>query len=80
MTPGIVLLVVGALLTFAVEDHVDNLNLGVAGVILMLAGVAVLVHARTAKDEKTVTVREESSDPEDTTHVVEQITRERHQD
>ena len=80
MAPGILLLVIGALLTFAVEDHIDNLDLPVAGVILMLAGVAVLMHARTAENEKSVTVREESSDPDDPTHVVQQIVRERHPD
>ena len=80
MAPGIILLVIGALLTFAVEDHVDNLNLPVAGVILMLAGVAILVHARTAQKEKSVTLSEESTDPDDPTHVVQQIVRERNPD
>ena len=46
MGPGIALLVAGALLTFAVEDHVPNLNLDAAGVILMIAGGVVLAFSR----------------------------------
>ncbi|MGG8407077.1 hypothetical protein ACM614_10870 [Streptomyces sp. 12297] len=35
----IALIVVGAVLTFASDWHVDNVNLDVAGVIMMLAGL-----------------------------------------
>jgi hypothetical protein len=40
---GILLIVVGAILTFAVKATVAGLNLDVVGWILMLAGVAGLV-------------------------------------
>jgi hypothetical protein len=40
---GILLMVVGAILTFAVNATVDGLNLDVVGWILMLAGAAGLV-------------------------------------
>jgi hypothetical protein len=40
---GILLIVVGAILTFAVNATVDGLNLDVVGWILMLAGAAGLV-------------------------------------
>ena len=38
MGVGILVFVVGALLTFAVEYNVPDINLGVAGLILMVAG------------------------------------------
>ena len=40
---GILLIVVGAILTFAVDATVAGLNLDVVGWILMLAGVAGLI-------------------------------------
>jgi hypothetical protein len=40
---GILLIVVGAILTFAVDATVSGLNLDVVGWILMLAGVAGLI-------------------------------------
>jgi hypothetical protein len=75
------LVVLGALLTFAVKDDMPDINLGVAGVILMLAGAAVIAHARaTAQRESVVEKREESSDPTVPTHVVQEIHRERRTD
>jgi len=77
MGAGLVLVVVGALLTFAVEDHVPNLNLKVAGLILMIAGGVVIAHARaTEGKQRTVTVVDESTDPEVPTHTVEETIRE----
>ena len=81
MGAGLALVIVGALLTFAVKDDMPGLNLGVAGVILMIAGAAVIAHARgTAQQERVVTKREESSDPARPTNVVQEITRERRTD
>jgi hypothetical protein len=75
------LVVLGALLTFAVKDDMPAVNLGVAGLILMLAGAAVIAHARaTARRESVVEKREESSDPTVATHVVREIRRERRTD
>jgi putative Mn2+ efflux pump MntP len=75
MGPGIFLMVVGALLAFAVEDHVPNLNLPVAGVILMIAGAVLIVHdQRTSR--KTFVRREESTDPDEPTHIVEETVEE----
>jgi membrane-bound ClpP family serine protease len=45
MGAGLSLIVIGALLAFAVEDDVSGINLGIAGLILMIAGAAVLVIA-----------------------------------
>ncbi len=78
MGTGLFLIVVGALLSFAVEGTVPHLNLDVAGVILMLAGGVLMAHARaTAGREHVVTRREESSDPSERPHVVQQIVRDR---
>ena len=52
-----------------------------AGLILMLAGAAVIAHARaTAAKERVVTVREESGGPDASSHVVEETVRERRTD
>lgn len=40
---GILLIVIGAILTFAVDASIPGLNLNVVGWILMLAGVAGLI-------------------------------------
>jgi len=71
-------MVVGAILAFAVEDNVPNIDLGVTGVILMIAGAAVIAHARWEEQrEKVVRLREESADPNTPPRVVEEIVRER---
>ena len=81
MGPGLCLVVVGALLTFAVKDDLPGVNLGVAGLILMVAGAAVIAHARaTAQQERVVTRREESDDPAAPTHVVQETIRQRRTD
>jgi len=78
MGPGIFLIVLGALLRFAVEDNVPHFNLGAAGVILMLAGLAVAIHGwATEQRERTVVRRDRSSDPGDPTRIVEETTRDR---
>lgn len=81
MGAGLGLLIVGALLAFAVKDDMPGINLGVAGLILMVAGAAVVAHARaTAAKERVVTTREESGDPAAPTHVVQETVRERRTD
>jgi len=56
---GLALVVVGAILAFAVTDHMDNVNLPVVGLILMIAGAAVIANARRdAYRERTVVERE----------------------
>jgi uncharacterized protein DUF6458 len=75
--PGLLLLVLGALLAFAVKDDMPGVNLGVAGLILMVAGAAVIAHARgTAREERIVERHEESSDPNTPNHVVREIEKE----
>jgi putative Mn2+ efflux pump MntP len=81
MGPGICLMVVGAMLTFAIEDHVPGLDLKAAGVILMLAGAAMLARAfQHEVTERSVIRSEESSDPDSPTRIVRRTVRERRPD
>jgi F0F1-type ATP synthase assembly protein I len=80
MGAGLTLVVVGALLAFAVKDDVPGLNLVVAGLILMLAGCAVIAHARATAQKEKVTRREETDDPVSHTHVVQETVRQRRGD
>ena len=74
-------MVMGALLTFSYQDELPKVKIGVAGLILMVAGGAVIAHARaTAAKERVVTTREESGDPTVPVHVVEEIVLERRRD
>ena len=77
MGTGLFVFVLGALLSFAVEDHVPNVNLAVAGLILMIAGAVIIWHARiTEQSEKTLT-RREGAEPGSTMHVVQESWRDR---
>lgn len=77
MGGGVFLLVVGAILAFAVEDKVPAINLHMVGLILMLAGAAVIAHARHGQRHERVVRRvEEPLEPGESPHVVEEIIRE----
>jgi hypothetical protein len=81
MGTGIFLVAFGAFLTWAVVDNVRNLNLDVAGFIVMLAGVAQMVNARLGdKTEKTVTHHEESPDADTPDRDVQETVEERRTD
>jgi hypothetical protein len=74
MGAGLALVVVGAILAFAVTDHMDNVNLPVVGLILMAAGAAVIANAkRTAVRERRVVERD--GDGRGTTRVVDEVVR-----
>ena len=80
MGTGVFLLVVGAILAFAVKDDVPGINLAITGLILMIAGAAIVAHSRYAGErEKRVTLREQSPG-EDGPRVIEEIIMERHKD
>ena len=80
MGTGIFLLVIGAILAFAVKDGVPGINLGITGVILMVAGAAIVAHARySGEREKRVTIREEGPDATQP-HVIEEVVKERYKD
>jgi membrane protein implicated in regulation of membrane protease activity len=76
MGSGLFLVVVGAILAFAVDDQVPHINLGVTGVIIMLAGAAVIAHARTHVERERIITRRDSDDEDSGGHVVEEVVRE----
>jgi len=56
---GIFLVVVGAILTFAVNAQVSGVNLDVVGIIMMIAGVVMLVVALVMNAQRTHTSHRE---------------------
>jgi membrane-bound ClpP family serine protease len=77
---GVFLMVVGAILAFAVDDDVPGIDLGIAGLILMVAGAAVIAHARHGAQRERVVTRRDETDPTSPPHVVQETTRERRTD
>ena len=78
MGPGVVLAVLGAILTFALRANTSVINLTVVGIILMVAGAGMIWHARKGTRRQRIVTREErpagSSTP---THTVRQTIEER---
>ena len=54
MGPGIVLIIVGAIFTFALRTDGSWMNTRVLGVILMLGGLAFIARARARARRRTV--------------------------
>lgn len=54
MGPGIVLMVVGAVLAFAVRVDGEVVDIQTVGLIFMLAGAAIIAYARREKRAKEV--------------------------
>jgi len=80
MGTGVFLLVVGAILAFAVKDGIPGISLPVTGLILMIAGAGLVAHSRySGEREKRITRREDSPDL-DHPRVVEEVIKERHKD
>ncbi len=70
-------MVFGAILAFAVEDRLPAVHLHVVGLILLVAGAAVIAHARHGvRHERVVRRVEEPLDPGDPPRVVEEIIQE----
>jgi len=64
MGAGVLMAVLGAILTFAVRVDAPGVDLQVVGVILMVAGGAVIAYARrTVERERVVTEVEVPTDP-----------------
>ncbi len=61
MAPGITLVIVGAILAFAVRTDASAVDLQTVGLIFMLAGGAIIVYFRREKHEKQVVTRVEES-------------------
>ena len=71
MGPGIFLLVLGAVFTFAVRQDTPLLDLQVTGVIFMLAGgLLIYLSSRSRSRERTVVTRDDLSSPERPVHEV----------
>jgi uncharacterized membrane protein HdeD (DUF308 family) len=76
--PGVVLLIVGAIFAFAVRNETPGIDIQTVGVIFMLGGVAVIVHARRGeRREHHVTRIEESEDPDHPKHIYRESTTDR---
>ena len=52
MGAGLLLVVLGAIIAFAVDGQVPGLNLDVTGLILMVAAAVVIAHARQRERER----------------------------
>ena len=64
MGPGIVLIILGAILTFAVRGDTNFVNLNVVGIIFLIAGSVLVYFARNASRSRKVTTVEDLSDPD----------------
>lgn len=65
MGPGVALLIVGAILAFAVRKEMPSIDIQTVGVILMLGGIALIVHGRIGdRHVHEVTRVEEPADPD----------------
>ena len=73
MGPGVFLLVVGAILAFAVRTDASAVDLQVVGLILMVAGAGVIAHARRGtRHERVVTRVDEPAESDEAMHRVEE--------
>jgi hypothetical protein len=69
--PGIFLLVLGAVFTFAVRQDTPVLDVHVTGVIFMLAGgLLIYLSSRSRTKERSVVTRDDLSSPERPLHEV----------
>ena len=71
MGPGVFLLIVGAILAFAVRGDTRVVDLQTVGLILCVAGAALVWHARNGSTrEREVTTVDDYSDPSRPVHTV----------
>jgi hypothetical protein len=63
MAPGISLVIIGAILAFAVRTDASVIDLQIVGLIFMLAGAAIIAHFRRERHQKQIVTRVEHSDP-----------------
>lgn len=76
MGPGITLVVLGAILTFAVRTEATAVDLQTVGVIFMLAGAAIIAYARREKEartERVVTEIDEDAEGVRQAHTVREV-------
>ena len=71
MGAGVFLAVLGAILAFAVRKETPGVDIQTVGVIFMVAGAAVVAHARRGtRQERLVTRVEDPADPDQPVHTV----------
>lgn len=71
MGPGVALVILGAIFTFAIRKELPGIDLQVVGLIFMVAGAALVYHARQGRVHTEETTRtEEPADPTLPTHTV----------
>ncbi len=71
MTAGVIFVMMGAILTFAVNDDVSWINLRVLGIILMLGGGALIYHGNQDRNKvREVTTIDDLTEPDRPKHVV----------
>ena len=81
MGAGVLMAVLGAILTFAVRVDAPGVDLQVVGLILMVAGGAVIAYARRpVEHEHVVTQVETPTDPTAPQHSVRQVVRDTERD
>ena len=81
MGAGVLMAVLGAILTFAVRVDAPGVDLQVVGLILMVAGGSVIAHSRrTIEREHVVTEVEAPTDPTAAQHTVHRVVRETEND
>lgn len=74
MGPGVFLAVLGAILALAVRTNLPGIDLHVVGLILVVAGIAIIAHARQGtRHERVMTRVEKPADPDEGPHLVEEI-------
>ncbi|MGZ5416185.1 MAG: DUF6458 family protein [Nocardioides sp.] len=78
MGAGVFLAVLGAILAFAVRNETPGVDIQTVGVIFMVAGAAVVAHARRgSRQERLVTRVEDPADPDQPVHTVREHVTER---
>lgn len=60
---GIALIVIGAILSFAVRDSVSGIDLGMIGYICMAAGAVGIILGFVVQNRKTTSVTQQVQDP-----------------
>lgn len=64
MAPGVTLAVIGAVLTFAIRAQPSFIDLRVVGLILMVAGAALIWHSRRGAIHERVVTRTRDRSPQ----------------
>lgn len=72
---GVFLIILGAILTFAVRKDTAAVDLQIVGLILMVAGGAIVYFVRNGKSVRRTVTRDDLSDPNQPVHIVHEETR-----